>query len=54
MPLKENVLKSLAESVLVPLGLTAAAVVTDTAIQKKTVGSGVTPLIISNNKMVML
>ena len=31
----KNVLKPLAESVLVPLGLTAAASATDAAIQKK-------------------
>ena len=37
-----NVLKSLAKIVLAPLGLTAAASATDTAIQKKMFGSGTT------------
>ena len=35
LPLMKNVLKLLAKSVLNPLGLTAAASVTDTAIKKK-------------------
>ena len=35
MPLVENVLKTLAKSVLVPLGLTAAASTTDAVVQKK-------------------
>ena len=34
-----------------PLGLTAAASVTDTAIQKKIFGSGLTTLIILNEEM---
>ena len=40
-PLMKNVLKTQAESVLIPLGLTAAASATDAAIQKKFFGSGV-------------
>ena len=36
----ENVLKPLAKSVLIPLGLTAAALATATAIHKKMFGSG--------------
>ena len=48
MPLKGNVLKPLAKSVLVPLELTAAASATDTAIQKKIFGSGTTTLVFSN------
>ena len=44
------VLKPLAKSVLIPLGLTAAASATDAAIHKKMFGSGVTMLIISNEK----
>ena len=37
LPLVENVLTPLAKSVLIPLGLTAAAALkTDTAVQKKT------------------
>ena len=35
LPLIRNVLKSLTKSVLIPLGLTAAASATDTAIYKK-------------------
>ena len=48
MPLIENILKSLTKSVLIPLGLTAAASSTDAVIHKKMFGSGVTTLIISN------
>ena len=39
-PLMKNVLKTLAKSVLIPLGLTAAASATDAAIQKKLFWSG--------------
>ena len=54
-----NVIKPLAKSVLIPLGLTAATSVTDTAIHKKTFGSGTRlldlakqlTLIISNEEM---
>ena len=49
MPL--NILKTLAKSVLVPLGLTAAASATDAAIHKKIFGSGTATLIISNEEM---
>ena len=53
MPLIGNVLKPLAKSVLIPLGLTAAAAAaaTDAAIHKKMFGCGTTTLIISNEKM---
>ena len=51
MLLIENVLKPLAKSVLIPLGLTAAASETDAAIHKKMFGSGFTTLIISNEEM---
>ena len=51
MPLTGNVLKPLVESVLIPLGLTAAASATDAAIHKKMLGSGTTTIIISNEKM---
>ena len=51
LPLMENVLKPLAKSVLIPLGLTAVASATDAAIHKKMFGSGVTTLIISNKEM---
>ena len=39
-----NVQKSLAKSVLIPLGLTAAASATDTAIHKKMFGSSIATL----------
>ena len=39
------------KSVLIPLGLTAAASATDAAIHKKMFGSGVTTLVISNEEM---
>ena len=51
LPLIGNVLKPLAKSVLIPLGLTAAAVATDATIHKKMFGSGVTTSIISNEEM---
>ena len=47
-----NVLKPLTKSVLIPLGLTAAAT-TDAAIYKKMLWSGATGLIISNEKSVI-
>ena len=48
----KNVLKPLAKSVLILLELTAAAAsATDAAIQKKTFGSRITTLLISNGKM---
>ena len=40
LPLIKNVLKSLAKSVLIPLGLTAKASATDAAIHKKMFRSG--------------
>ena len=43
-----NVLKPLTKSVLIPLGLRAAASARDETIHKKMVGSGVTTLIILN------
>ena len=46
-----NVLKTLAKSVLIPLGLTAATSAIDTAIPKKIFGSDFTKLIISNEEM---
>ena len=51
LPLMKNELKPLTKSVLIPLGLTAAASATNAAIQKKIFGSGMTKLIISNEKM---
>ena len=51
LPLIKNVIKPLAKSVLIPLGLTAAASATDAGIHKKILGSGRTMLIISNDEM---
>ena len=54
LPLMKNVIKPLAKSVLIPLGLTAAASAADAGIHKKILGSGhnnTTTLIISNDKM---
>ena len=48
LPLMKNVIQPLAKSVLIPLGLTAAASAADTGIHKKILGSGTTTLIISN------
>ena len=50
LPLIGNVLKPLAQSVSIPLGLTVASA-TDVAILKKMFGSGNTTLIISNEEM---
>ena len=51
LPLMKNVIKPLAKSVLIPLGLTAAASAADAGIHKKILGSGNTTLIISNDEM---
>ena len=54
LPLKKIVIKPLAKSVLIPLGLTAAASAADAGIHKKILGSGnnnTTTLIISTNQM---
>ena len=51
MPLIGNILKPLAKSTLIPLGLTAAAAATDAAIRKKMFGSGNTILIISDKEV---
>ena len=47
----ENVFKTLAKSVLISLGLTAAASAIDVAIQRKILGSCITTLMISNEQM---
>ena len=47
----KNVVKPLAKSVSISLGLTAVASGTDAAIHKKMLGSGMTTLIISNEEM---
>ena len=49
LPLIKNEITSLAKSVLIPLGITAAAA--DAGIHKKILGSGNTTLIISNKDM---
>ena len=54
LPLINNAIKPLAKSVLIPLGLTAAASAADAGIHKKILGSGNnnnTTLIISNDEM---
>ena len=58
LPLMKNVIKPWAKSVLIPLGLTAAASAADAGIYKKDLGSGNHPshnnntiLIISNDEM---
>ena len=51
LPLTKNVIKPLAKSVLIPLGLTAAESAADAGIHKKILGSGNTTLIISNEEM---
>ena len=47
----KNVLKPLAKSVILLLGLITAASATDSTIQKKIFGSEMTILIISNEEM---
>ena len=47
----KNILKPLAKSVLIPLGLTAAASVADAGIHKKILCSRTTTLVISNEEM---
>ena len=52
LPLISNVIKSLAKSVLIALGLTGAASAADAGIHKKILGSGNnTTLIISNDEI---
>ena len=51
LPLIKNVIKPLAKSFLIPLGLNAAAAAADGRIHKKTLGSETTTLIISNDEM---
>ena len=50
LPLIKNVITPLAKSVLIPLGLTAAASATDAGIHKKILGSGKTITLIITNK----
>ena len=51
LPLMKNVIKPLAKSVLIPVGLTATASAADAGIHKKILGSGTTTLILSNDEM---
>ena len=51
LPLMKNLIKPLAKSVLILLGLTAAASAADAGIHKKILGSGTTTRIILNDKM---
>ena len=51
LPLIKNVIKPLAKSVLIPLGLTAAASAADSGVHKKILGSGNITLIISNEEI---
>ena len=51
LPLMKNVIKPLAKSVLIPLGLTATASAADAGIHKKILGSRTTTLTISNGEM---
>ena len=51
LPLTKNVINPLAKSVLIPLGLTAAASTADAGIHKKVLGSGTSTLIVPNDEM---
>ena len=51
LPLIKNIITPLAESILIPLRLSAAASAADAGIHKKILGSGNTTLIISNKDM---
>ena len=51
LPLIKNVIKPLAKSVLIPLGLSAAASAADAGIHEKILRSGNTTLIISNDEI---
>ena len=51
LPLMKNVLKPLVKSILISLGLTAAAAAADATIHQKIFGSGMTTLIISNEEI---
>ena len=51
LPLMKNILKPVAKSGLILLGLTTTASAADAGIQKKTFGSGTAKLLISNEEM---
>ena len=50
-PLMKNVIKPLAKSVLIPIGLTAVASAADPGIHEKNLGSETATLITSNDEM---
>ena len=50
LPLMKSVITPLAQSVLIPLGLTAAASAADVGIHKKMLGSGNNTILIISNK----
>ena len=54
LPLIGNVFKPLAKSVLIPLGLTAAASATDAAIRKKMFRSGLRSLDLAKQKTLII
>ena len=54
LPLIGNVLKSLAKSVLIPIGITEAASGTNAAIHIKMFGSGVRPLDLAKQTALMI
>ena len=54
LSLKQNVLKSLAKSLLMPFGLTATSSAANATIHKKMLESATTTLIISNKKWMIL
>ena len=51
LPFMKNILTPLAKTILMPLGITAAASAIDAVIQKKVFGSLMTTFIISNEEM---
>ena len=51
LPLIGNIFKSLAESILLPIGSTAAASATDAATHRKMFRAGTTALMICNKEM---
>ena len=52
LPLMTSVIQPLAKSLLIPLGLTAAASAADAGIHKKLLGSETATLIISDDEMI--
>ena len=51
LSLMRNVIKPLTKSVLIPLGVTTPASISDAGIHKKILGSGTATLVISNDEM---